>query len=125
MNQVTYDLLTAICDKCGGRCCYFAKPPLTEERITILLENGMTFDDILFQNYRKLACKSTGFCVGYRNGRCTVQDVKPETCVAGPFTFDVKRGQPGDLPQAGAHLRDVRLPEDATPKCTVSSTSLL
>lgn len=90
MNQITYDLLTKICDKCGGRCCYFAKPPLTEERISILLENGMTFDDILFQSYRKLDCKSTGFCVGYKDGRCTVQGVKPETCVAGPFTFDVR-----------------------------------
>jgi len=90
MNQITSDLLTQICDKCGGRCCYFAKPPLTEERISILLENGMTFDDILFHSYRKLDCKSTGFCVGFKDGRCRVQHVKPETCVAGPFTFDVK-----------------------------------
>lgn len=90
MNQITYDLLTKICDKCGGRCCYFAKPPLTEERISILLENGATFDDILFQTYRKLDCKSTGFCVGFNGGRCRFHDVKPETCVAGPFTFDIK-----------------------------------
>jgi Fe-S-cluster containining protein len=90
MNQITYDLLTQICDKCGGRCCYFAKPPLTEERISILLENGMTFNDIVFGTYRKLDCKSTGFCVGFKDGRCRVQHVKPETCVAGPFTFDVK-----------------------------------
>lgn len=90
MNQITYDLLTQICDKCGGRCCYFAKPPLTEERISILLENGMTLDDIVFGTYRKLDCKSTGFCVGFKDGRCRVQHVKPETCVAGPFTFDIR-----------------------------------
>lgn len=90
MNQITYDLLTKICEKCGGRCCYYAKPPLTEERISILLDHGMTFDDILFQSYRKLDTKSTGFCVGFRDGKCKVQGVKPETCVAGPFTFDVR-----------------------------------
>ncbi|WP_019178171.1 YkgJ family cysteine cluster protein [Methanomassiliicoccus luminyensis] len=90
MNQFTYDLLTKICMKCGGRCCYYARPPLTEERISILLENGMTFDDIVFGSYRKLDCKPTGFCVGYRDGKCRVQGVKPETCVAGPFTFDVR-----------------------------------
>src|SRR5690554_4883035 len=92
MNQITYDLLTKICDKCGGRCCYYAKPPLTEERISILLKNGATFDDILFHSYRKLDCKSTGFCIGYDNGRCRFQAVKPETCVAGPFTFDIQNG---------------------------------
>jgi Fe-S-cluster containining protein len=92
MNQITFDLLTKICEKCGGRCCYYAKPPLTEERISILLENGMTFDDIVFGDYRKLDCKSTGFCVGFRDGKCRVQGVKPETCQAGPFTFDVKNG---------------------------------
>lgn len=90
MNQITFDLLTKICMKCGGRCCYYAKPPLTEERITILLENGMTFNDIVFGTYRKLDCKSTGFCVGFKDGKCRVQPVKPETCVAGPFTFDVR-----------------------------------
>ena len=93
MNQITYDLLTEICDKCGGRCCYYARPPLTEERISILLKNGATFDDILFQSYRKLDLKSTGFCIGYDQGRCRFQAVKPETCVAGPFTFDIHDGK--------------------------------
>jgi Fe-S-cluster containining protein len=90
MNQLTFDLLTKICDKCGGRCCYYAKPPLTEERISILVENGISIDDVVFREHRMLDCKSTGFCVGYSEGRCRVQQVKPETCIAGPFTFDVK-----------------------------------
>jgi Fe-S-cluster containining protein len=93
MNQITYDLLTQICTKCGGRCCYYSKPPLTEERISILLENGITFDDIKFGDHRQLDCRSTGFCVGYSEGRCRVQNVKPETCQAGPFTFDVQNGK--------------------------------
>jgi Fe-S-cluster containining protein len=93
MNQATFDLLTKICDKCGGRCCYYARPPLTEERISILLENGMSLDDVLFREHRMLDCKSTGFCVGFADGRCRVQSVKPETCSAGPFTFDVRNGK--------------------------------
>ncbi|MBI0582610.1 MAG: YkgJ family cysteine cluster protein [Methanomassiliicoccus sp.] len=92
MNQATYELLTTICDRCGGRCCYYARPPLTEERISILLENGMTLDDVLFRDHRMLDCKSTGFCVGFSEGRCRVQHVKPETCSAGPFIFDVRDG---------------------------------
>ncbi len=93
MNQITFDLLTKICDKCGGRCCYYAKPPLTEERISILVENGISLDNVVFREHRMLDCKSTGFCVGYSEGRCRVQHVKPETCMAGPFTFDVKNGK--------------------------------
>jgi Fe-S-cluster containining protein len=65
---------------------------LTEERISILLDNGMTLDDIMFREHRSLDLKSTGFCVGYSDGRCRVQHVKPETCAAGPFTFDVRNG---------------------------------
>lgn len=93
MNQATYDLLTKICDRCGGRCCYYARPPLTEERISILLENGISLDDVLFREHRTLDCKSTGFCVGFSDGRCRLQNVKPETCSAGPFTFDVRGGK--------------------------------
>ena len=90
MNQMTMDLLTKICDKCGGRCCYYARPPLTEERISILIENGVTFDEIMFREHRMLDCKSTGFCIGW-DGRCRIQQVKPETCVAGP-SFDICDG---------------------------------
>jgi Fe-S-cluster containining protein len=53
----------------------------------------MTFDDILFREHRMLDCKSTGFCIGYKDGRCRIQQVKPETCVAGPFTFDICNGK--------------------------------
>ena len=29
-------------------------------------------------------------CVMCRDGRCAVHDHKPETCISGPFTFDMK-----------------------------------
>lgn len=93
MNQMTKDLLTKICEKCGGRCCFYAKPPLTEERITILLAHGVTLDDVLFRDHRMLECKSSGFCIGFKDGHCTLHQVRPETCVASPFTFGISNGK--------------------------------
>jgi len=26
----------------------------------------------------------------FRDGKCSIHDIKPETCVAGPFTFDIE-----------------------------------
>ena len=26
----------------------------------------------------------------FKNGKCSIHTIKPETCVAGPFTFDIK-----------------------------------
>jgi Fe-S-cluster containining protein len=92
MNQITKDLLAKICERCGGRCCFYAKPPLTEDRISILLEHGLSLDDVLFRDHRMLDCKSTGFCIGFKEGRCTVHPVRPETCVAIPFTFSICDG---------------------------------
>jgi hypothetical protein len=31
----------------------------------------------------------------FRDGKCSIHDIKPETCVAGPFTFDIE----GDMLQ--------------------------
>lgn len=67
-----------------------AMPPLTEKRIDILLANGVSPDDIEIDGYKRLRLKPDGFCVLFQDGKCSVHSVKPETCVAGPFTFDVK-----------------------------------
>ena len=34
--------------------------------------------------------KPDGFCVLFQDGKCSIHSIKPETCVAGPFTFDMK-----------------------------------
>jgi hypothetical protein len=67
-----------------------AMPPLTEKRIDILLANGVSPEDIEIKGYKRLRLKPDGFCVLFQDGKCSVHSVKPETCVAGPFTFDVK-----------------------------------
>jgi len=67
-----------------------AMPPLTEKRIDILLANGVSRDNIEIKGYKRLRLKPDGFCVLFQDGKCSVHSVKPETCVAGPFTFDVK-----------------------------------
>jgi len=67
-----------------------AMPPLTQRRIDILLANGISTQQIKFKGYKRLRLKPDGFCVLFQDGICSVHSVKPETCVAGPFTFDVK-----------------------------------
>ena len=84
--------LSRACDECqlGGGCCFEARPPLTSERIKILLANGVSRDDIDSGRYKRLKLKPDGFCVLFQNGKCSIHSIKPETCVAGPFTFDMK-----------------------------------
>ncbi len=84
--------LSRACDECklAGGCCFEARPPLTSERIEILLSNGASRDDIDFYRYKRLKLKPDGFCVMFKEGKCSIHTIKPETCVAGPFTFDMK-----------------------------------
>ena len=90
MDNAQLQTLNSICAKCGGRCCYYTRPPLTEERISVLVDNGISLDDIRWGKYRALELKSTGFCKGYQDGSCRFNGTKPELCAAGPFIFDIK-----------------------------------
>jgi Fe-S-cluster containining protein len=84
--------LSLVCSECqmGEGCCFEARPPLTKARIRILLANGIAGENIDYGKYKRLKLRPDGFCVLFQNGKCTVHSMKPETCVAGPFTFDVK-----------------------------------
>jgi len=86
------DTLSQICARCqlGGGCCHEAHPPLTQRRIDILADIGVGADKIEFAGYRRLKVREDGFCILFDKGGCTVHSAKPETCVAGPFTFDVR-----------------------------------
>lgn len=88
------DKLSLACNQCSldGGCCHGAMPPLTDKRIKLLNQSGVRPDAVLYAPYKRLRLKEDGFCVLFENGRCTVHDIKPETCVAGPFTFDIKDG---------------------------------
>lgn len=83
---------SAICRECGGACCIGAHPPLTLERrrvIEDLLGTGEYFE---YAGYMRLKCTADGSCVLLEQGRCRVNSHKPETCLAGPFTFEVRDG---------------------------------
>ena len=85
-----------VCCECARSCCQDAKPPLTEERMRII-ENYLKSHDRLGRQvftisaYSFPSIDSIGFCVFYDKGtkKCRVHEVKPETCRAGPITFDI------------------------------------
>lgn len=86
------DAISRACDRCSlkGGCCRDARPPLTKERIDILMAAGVSEDAIEFAGYSRLKVGPDGYCVLFKDKRCSVHSIKPETCVAGPFTFDMK-----------------------------------
>jgi uncharacterized protein len=92
MDESLCEALSRACSEChlDGGCCFEARPPLSQDRIDILLENGVSPDAIEFAGYKRLCLKPDGFCVLFQDGRCSIHSIKPETCVAGPFTFDMK-----------------------------------
>ena len=92
MDEDLCQALSRACDDChlAGGCCFEARPPLSQKRIDILMENGDSADAIEFVGYKRLRLRQDGFCVLFRDGKCSIHDIKPETCVAGPFTFDIE-----------------------------------
>lgn len=78
-----------ICMKCGGHCCDGACPPISEDRYNYLINNGVSPDHFEFDGYRRLKVKKNNECVLYHDGKCSIHAIKPETCRAGPFTFNV------------------------------------
>ena len=92
MDEDLCQTLSRACDDChlAGGCCFEARPPLSQKRIDILMENGVSADAIEFVGYKRLRLRQDGFCVLFRDGKCSIHDIKPETCVAGLFTFDIE-----------------------------------
>lgn len=85
-----------VCSQCRSICCQDAKPPLTNSRKKIIqkytqdqrisLKDPFTKKEYSYPSvdeeiYCRLFNKSTG--------KCMVHPVKPETCVAGPVTFNI------------------------------------
>jgi len=92
MDEDLCEALSQACNEChlAGGCCFEARPPLSQERIDILLKNGVSADAVEFAGYKRLRLRQDGFCVLFQDGKCSIHSIKPETCVAGPFTFDIK-----------------------------------
>jgi Fe-S-cluster containining protein len=85
-----------ICCQCKHGCCQNVNPPLTLRRKKII-EDYLGEQRILVERpfvneaYSSPAVDAMGFCVFYGKDtrKCLVHPVKPETCRAGPVTFDV------------------------------------
>ncbi len=92
MEDYLYEAISQACSVChlDGGCCFEARPPLSQERIDILIKNGVAESAVEFAGYKRLRLKQDGFCVLFQDGKCSIHSFKPETCVAGPFTFDIK-----------------------------------
>ncbi len=85
-----------VCRKCKFYCCQKARPPVTRRRKKIL-ENYLVAQGLKIEEpfdrttYTFIRETSDGFCVFFdkETGKCLAHSVKPETCVAGPITFDI------------------------------------
>ena len=91
MDESLCEALSKACGEChlAGGCCFEARPPLSQERIAILTANGVDLNAVEFNGYKRLKLRQDGFCILFRDGKCSIHSFKPETCVAGPFTFDI------------------------------------
>lgn len=90
---MTQDLLTraeAICMRCGGRCCTGAHPPVSTPCYERLIGQGIPEDSFEWRGYRAVRAYADGTCIFCHDSRCSIHSIKPETCRAGPFTFDVR-----------------------------------
>jgi uncharacterized protein len=79
-----------ICMNCGGHCCHEAHPPISKHCYERLLSEGLPREYFVKDGYRHMGSRPDGSCVCWKDGKCSIHGIKPETCRAGPFTFDVK-----------------------------------
>jgi len=87
------------CSRCrtSWSCCHDTTPPVTDKRRKIIeaylrankigIEKPFVESEYVFP---RLA--ADGYCVFHdkKTKKCLIHPVKPETCVAGPITFDIK-----------------------------------
>ena len=90
MQKSRQERIEEICRSCGGECCRHAHPPISPGRRSILLSIGCPDTSFEYAGYSRLKCQTDGMCVMCMDGRCAIHEHKPETCVSGPFTFDMK-----------------------------------
>ena len=85
-----------VCSECKIICCQDAKPPLSESRKKILkkymVEQKIKVEKpFTKERYSYPSVDETLLCVfnSKVTKRCMVHTIKPETCRAGPITFDI------------------------------------
>jgi len=62
MDEDLCQALSRACDDChlAGGCCFEARPPLSQKRIDMLMENGVSADAIEFVGYKRLCLRQDG-----------------------------------------------------------------
>ncbi|MGB9960361.1 MAG: YkgJ family cysteine cluster protein [Candidatus Bathyarchaeales archaeon] len=95
VRQIDY---FAICGRCKIDCCRDARPPITSRREKIIEEylkmNGIVIaEPFVHAEYTFPREDASGHCIFYdkNSKKCRVHPVKPETCAAGPITFDINK----------------------------------
>ncbi len=85
-----------VCSQCKTICCQGANPPLTQKRKRIIVnyleeQNESTENIFDREEYSHPATDDKAYCLFYNKetGKCRIHPVKPETCKAGPITFDI------------------------------------
>jgi uncharacterized protein len=85
-----------VCSQCKTICCQDAKPPLTVERQKIIADylkkQQITIKHpFTREQYSYPSVDDHLFCSLYskKTGKCQAHPVKPETCRAGPITFNI------------------------------------
>ncbi len=74
---------------CGGHCCDDAHPPITKNRFDQLIAAGVPESSFERDGYLRLRTRPDSSCILMVDNKCTCHEIKPETCRAGPFTFDI------------------------------------
>lgn len=87
----------SVCEKCPLNCCVGARPPVTSKR-KMIIENylkatGLTIKNAFEEKNIYMFPRETegNQCIflDKTTKKCQIHPVKPETCVAGPITFDI------------------------------------
>lgn len=86
------------CSQCktSWSCCHETTPPVTDKRRQII-EAFLRMNNVQIKNpfvkteYVFPKLNKDGYCIFHdkKTRKCLVHNVKPETCVAGPITFNI------------------------------------
>jgi len=86
-----------VCENCPISCCVGARPPVTSKRKAMINDylkaTGLSIENAFEEKNMYTFPKETegNRCVfsDKNTKKCRIHPVKPETCVAGPITFDI------------------------------------
>ncbi len=90
------DNFFSICESCNSNCCKNARPPLSQKRINLIKEYLAINDIKIRRPFEKRTyffprVDSEDYCIFFdlKTKKCKIHLCKPETCIAGPITFDI------------------------------------